>query len=807
MTRIIQYMITIALVGLMALVVTRKIPVHKAAPQYDKAVVFYEPVEDTPNPFRASMWLNGEWQFRIKGDKKFRPVAVPHSWNNIPGLENYYGKAYYKVNFTLPDEWIAEDAVLHFGAVPGAVAIRVNGAPVAEGFNQWFPFEVNIGCCAKTGEENTLELEIDGKDLNVSAYDEKKYMGVLGEVRVEQQRSLVFRDVMVETEKFDGATASLKVSVVLDVPQSDMLHLVGEIERPVGKAVTFDTAVLPEGEKTIIVDFDVDVGDAQSWSPASPTLYAVSIVGIHESGMADGISRSFGIRSAEFKDGSLLINNEPSVLDGIIYHRQYGDGQGPIISEKQFSQDISFISRAGFNSIKLTEPPHPALLDICDASGILVVDELTAPGKHFTDQAILDQVERFVSLTRLHPSVVALGFNFEDGAPESVKNKFLNAAKQAAPELAVYVNRKSGEFNGVDGGGVLAVELTSEMPGKLRSQFRKAAKLVERNKSGTFIVSYAGAAGSPFRPKKVGLPGSELNQLYITGLMDDLINESPSAAGWFMDSYSDYYSSTILPGGSNLLKENGVMTLERAPKYTYEQLAGLADSAPDISWSRFPFIFSYIELAVLLVLLVICAGIWTGAGGVIPVFLEPDLAWPSDGAWKNIFSGLAIFGVPLLLAASLCASFAASPSYDFAVTGSLDAPSNVLNYVLTFMGGAAQRTMFFFILQAAMLALAAFVSSLFVGGEPITVFEVFSRTLSLRLIYIFIPFIPLPAIIILSAALVWEILLQAGALARGFGLAPVSSLFLVIFSHFFAISFTALIFIHRFGQVEALLFR
>lgn len=807
MTRVIQYIIVFALAALLAPFVMRTVPERAAVPDYENAKVFYEPFEPTANPFRASMWLNGEWQFRIEGEKEYQAVAVPHSWNNIPGLENYYGKANYSVNFTLPEDWIPGDSVLHFGAVPGTVAVIMNGTPVAKGVNEWFPFEVNVGCCVIAGEENTLELEIDGSGLNAAEYDEKKFMGVLGEVRIEQQKSLVFRDVMVETAAFDGATASLKVSVVIDIPQSDMLHIVGEIDRPVGKAVTFDTALLPDSDKTILVDFEIDVGDIQLWTPENPTLYKVSVVGIHESGMADGISRTFGIRFAEFVDGSLLVNNEPTPLNGIIYHRQYGNGQGPIISEKQIAQDISYIARAGFNAIKLTEPPIPALLDLCDETGMLVVAELTVPEKSFSEQQIIDRVDRFISTVRLHPSVIAIGFDFGDSMNKEIASAFARETAKAVPGLAVYVNEVAGEFTGKSDMGLNAVALTAELPSKIRAQFKKASRLVEKEKGATFIVTSAGAAGSPFRPKKVGLPASELNQLYIVGLMDDLVNESGSAAGWFVDSYSDYYSSTVLPDGSALLRERGIMTLDRAPKLTYEQLAGLAYGAPDISWARFPFVLSYIELAVLLVLVVICVGVWTGAGGVIPALLEPDLAWPSDGSWKNILGGLAIFGVPLLLSASLCASFAAAPSFDSAATGSLDAPSSIINYALSFMGGAADRTIFFLVLQAAMLALASIVASLFVGGEPLTVFEVFSRSLSLRLIYLLIPFIPVPAIVILAAVLFWEVLLQSGALARGFGLGPASSFFLVAFSHIFAIIFTALIFIHRFGQVESLLFR
>lgn len=804
MSRIVQYIISISIVALFIFVIMRQPPVHNVAPEYDKAVLQYDPIENVPNPFRMFMWLNGEWQFRIEGEKKTHPVAVPHSWNNIPGLENYYGKAYYSVEFDLPEDWEPGDTIIHFGAVSGKVSVSMNGTPVPSGVNRMFPFEVNVGCCVTFDKKNVLELEIDGSEFDLSGDDEKQYMGILREVRAEQHRSLLFRDVSVETINVESATATLNVSVILDIPSMEKVHLVGEIDRPLGAPVTFDTVVLPSGEHSIVVDFAVDVGDVRLWSPETPSMYKVSLVGIHESGMADGISRPFGIRNVEFVDGSLLINGEAVVLRGVVYRQQYGDGWGPIVSEKQLLEDLAYIKKAGFNAVRLTGPAHPSFLDMCDISGILVFDELSLESESFSGEKLVTQLERFVMSDRLHPSVIARGFNIQEN---QISEYFVQAVSGADPSRPVYVLNRNSEILESAGRGLNAVQLPTERPGKLQTMFSRVARATGKNRSGTFIVASAGSSGSPFRPKKVGLPGSELNQLYIIGLMDDLVDQSALAAGWFLNSFSDYYSSTILPNGSSLLHENGIMTLERDPKFAFEHLAGLADSAPEISWTRFPFVLSKIELAVLLVLLVIWGGVWIGAGGILPVLLEPDLVWPADGSWKSIFSGLLLFAFPMLLAASLCASFAVSPSFDYATTGTLDVSRHVIDYILTFMNGAASRTIFFFIIQAAGLVLASLVASLFVGGEPFTVFEVFSRTLSLRMLYLLIPFLPVPAVVVIGGVLIWEGLLQAGALSRGFALGPIASVFLVTFSHIFAIIFTLLIFIHRFGHIGNLFIR
>ena len=65
------------------------------------------PAPDARNPGDESISLNGPWQFRLDSDSPsagWREVHVPHTWQVMDGLENYYGVAHYRRTFRAPAE-------------------------------------------------------------------------------------------------------------------------------------------------------------------------------------------------------------------------------------------------------------------------------------------------------------------------------------------------------------------------------------------------------------------------------------------------------------------------------------------------------------------------------------------------------------------------------------------------------------------------------------------------------------------------------------------------------------------------------
>lgn len=161
-------------------------------------------------------------------------------------------------------------------------------------------------------------------------------------------------------------------------------------------------AIKPSASK----DFSciVPMKNACLWSPATPYLYKAVTEVVKDGQVIDAKETMFGIREIVFdKDKGLLVNGQQIKIKGVNMH-QDNTGVGIGIPDALQVWRIRQLKAFGCNAYRSSHNPmSPAMLDVCDSLGILVIDENRLSG---TSEYAIGSMEKMIRRDRNHPSVI-----------------------------------------------------------------------------------------------------------------------------------------------------------------------------------------------------------------------------------------------------------------------------------------------------------------------------------------------------------------------------------------------------------------
>ena len=140
------------------------------------------------------------------------------------------------------------------------------------------------------------------------------------------------------------------------------------------------------------------------WSTIDPYLYKVETTVKVDGKVTDVYETTTGIRDIAFDaDKGFLLNGKQLKLKGVNLHQDHA-GVGAAIPEALMAWRIKQLKKIGCNAYRSSHNPMtPALLDICDREGILVIDENRLAGINTEHQRLL---EKMIKRDRNHPSII-----------------------------------------------------------------------------------------------------------------------------------------------------------------------------------------------------------------------------------------------------------------------------------------------------------------------------------------------------------------------------------------------------------------
>ncbi len=160
----------------------------------------------------------------------------------------------------------------------------------------------------------------------------------------------------------------------------------------------------------------ISVENPHLWSNDDPYLYTIITEVYTDGKLTDSYTTTTGIRHIAFDaDRGFLLNGKVVKLKGVNMHQDHA-GVGSGIPDALQEWRLLQLKKFGCNAYRSSHNPMtPALLDICDRLGILVIEEnrLTGINKEHTEL-----LGRMIKRDRNHPSIILWSVGNEEWGME-----------------------------------------------------------------------------------------------------------------------------------------------------------------------------------------------------------------------------------------------------------------------------------------------------------------------------------------------------------------------------------------------------
>lgn len=370
---------------------------------------------------RTRISLDGPWRFRL-GEGDWRTVAVPGPWQAaFDDLRETSGVATYARTFTVPLAWLDRQIAIGFGAASYFAQVELNGTPIGAHEGGWLPFE----CVVPPGlltESNVLEVRVTLPDGDETLYPDfpfaeiphgkQSWYGPLGGLW--QSVYLEARDARHVTAcRIRPELSGGRVWAEVDLSR----HLVGtlsaEVVGPDGTAVASVDAPVDASS----IRFSVAVPDVRPWGPDHPALYRLDLRLAIDGAPVDALSRSFGFRTIEARDGRLYLNGNPLYLRGALDQDYYPEGICTPPSLAFLEAQLVKAKALGLNCLRChIKVPDPRYYDVADRLGMLVWTEIPNI-ETFTERSaarLRSTMEGILARDGHHPSIIVWTLINED---------------------------------------------------------------------------------------------------------------------------------------------------------------------------------------------------------------------------------------------------------------------------------------------------------------------------------------------------------------------------------------------------------
>ena len=180
-------------------------------------------------------------------------------------------------------------------------------------------------------------------------------------------------------------------------------HILKDADGQVAGECTTDGSLIlaKDSHKTLAV---LPVENPHLWSCEDPYLYTMVTEVYAGDTLVDSYETVTGIRHIAFdSDRGFLLNGEVVKLKGVNMHQDHA-GVGAGIPDGLQEWRLLQLKKFGCNAYRSSHNPMtPALLDICDRLGILVIEENRLTG---INREHVDLLERMIRRDRNHPSII-----------------------------------------------------------------------------------------------------------------------------------------------------------------------------------------------------------------------------------------------------------------------------------------------------------------------------------------------------------------------------------------------------------------
>ena len=369
--------------------------------------------------------IHNEGPYAMKfDDKAWQEVSVPHDWvttlsyareaSHSHGYKTVGWKypetsvGWYRKLLSIPADDLGKRLLLRFDGIFRNATVWFNGFYMGTEPSGYATQVYDITPYVKYGEENLICVRADASLEEGWFYEgagiyRDVWLEKMAEVSVAPFGTFVYANlqkpystatVYVETEVHNASLATRQCEVIQ--------RLLDAEGRDVCKSTY--TSLPLKAKQTRGIKQQMTLSNPHLWSTTDPYLYQVETTVSIAGTVTDVYTTTIGIRDIQFDaEKGFLLNGQPLKLKGVNMHQDHA-GVGAAIPDALQAWRIKQLKKMGCNAYRASHNPMtPALLDICDREGMLVIDENRLMG---INDEHLRLLERMIRRDRNHPSII-----------------------------------------------------------------------------------------------------------------------------------------------------------------------------------------------------------------------------------------------------------------------------------------------------------------------------------------------------------------------------------------------------------------
>jgi beta-galactosidase len=357
-------------------------------------------------------------------DSTWQEVSVPHDWVTTLSYarEASHSHGYKTVGYKYPDTsigWyrktikipasdLGKRLMLRFDGIFRNARVWFNGFYMGTEPSGYVTQIYDITPYIKYGEDNLICVRADATLEEGWFYEGA---GIYRDVWLEKSAevSVVPFGTFVYAELKD-AYSEAKLKIETEVSNSSLKPQLCEVAQRLldadGNEIARSTATTLglKSKETVTTKQSISISKPHLWSTTDPYLYKVETTISQDGKIIDVHTTTTGIRDIAFSSKiGFLLNGKSLKLKGVNMHQDHA-GVGSAIPDALQAWRIKQLKKFGCNAYRASHNPMtPALLDICDREGILVINENRLMG---INEEHLRLLERMIKRDRNHPSVI-----------------------------------------------------------------------------------------------------------------------------------------------------------------------------------------------------------------------------------------------------------------------------------------------------------------------------------------------------------------------------------------------------------------
>ena len=358
-------------------------------------------------------------------DADWQEVQVPHDWvTTLPyAAEASHSHGYktvgwkypehsvgwYRKTLTIPAADLGKRLLLRFDGIFRSAQVWFNGFYMGTEPSGYATQVYDITPYVKYGEDNLICVRADASLEEGWFYEGA---GIYRDVWLEKSAAVsvapfgtfVYADLKAP---YHQAVVHVETEVnnhSLVQRQCEVSHRLLDAEGRVVAVSTAASLTLKPMQTLHAPGAAMSVGSPRLWSTTDPYLYKVETTVKVDGRVTDVYETTTGLRDIRFDaEHGFLLNGKPLKLKGVNMHQDHA-GVGAAIPDALQLWRIKQLKKMGCNAYRASHNPMtPALLDICDREGMLVIDENRLMG---VNEEHLRLLERMIKRDRNHPSVI-----------------------------------------------------------------------------------------------------------------------------------------------------------------------------------------------------------------------------------------------------------------------------------------------------------------------------------------------------------------------------------------------------------------